>query len=115
VCRFRAILSSTLAADMTYMRMAKNLIKYDFPGYYTKMFGDMVSSQIQQSDRLKTTPAALIKLWIDCLTKLENWNKDRNALHVLNIIAKYCFTREDWQTSFLEHFNSVYKVPVVES
>ncbi|ODM91613.1 Ectopic P granules protein 5 [Orchesella cincta] len=107
--KFRAVLSSILAADMTYMRMAKNLIKYDFPGYYTKMFGDMVSSQIQQYDRLQTTPTALIKLWIDCLTKLENWNKDRNALHVLNILAKYCFTRDEWQSCFLEHFNSVYK------
>lgn len=97
-------------ADMTYMRMAKNLIKYDFPGYYTKMFGDMVSTQIQQHERFQTSAGAIIKFWVDCVTKLENWNKDKNSLHILDVIAKYCFTREEWQTCFLEQFTAVYKV-----
>lgn len=95
---------------MTYMRMAKNLIKYDFPGYYTKMFGDMVSTQIQQSFRFQVTTTALIKFWIDCITKLENWSKDRNALHILDVIAKFCFTREEWHGCFMEHYTAVYKV-----
>lgn len=92
------------------MRMAKNLIKYDFPGYYTKMFGDMIATQIQQCYRFHTSASNLIKLWIDCITKLDHWNKDRNALHVLDAIAKYCFTKEEWQTCFMEHFSGVYKV-----
>lgn len=95
---------------MTYMRMAKSLIKYDFPGYYTKMFGDMVSTQIQQAHRFQTSSMDLIKLWIDCISKLDNWNKDRNALHVLDVLAKYCFTREEWHECFMEHYASVYKV-----
>ncbi|CAG7722933.1 unnamed protein product [Allacma fusca] len=107
--RFLSIISSLLASDMTYVRMAKSLVSSEFPGAVTKLVGEMIESQLQQCQRLETEERKIVRMWTELLTGCENWNKDYNILYLLDILARFSFYHEECRTYFYGFFIDLYK------
>lgn len=98
---FQTILNAILAADRTYIRMAKDFIASDYPGPVVELFANMIQSQIiDYCNYGLQTPTVLINLWLNCLTANPNWYKDSNAIHIVDLILRIAYQFPDsWATT----------------
>uniref|UniRef100_A0A1Y1N595 Ectopic P granules protein 5 homolog n=2 Tax=Photinus pyralis TaxID=7054 RepID=A0A1Y1N595_PHOPY len=92
--KYQTILVSLLSSDRTYINMAKGLLATQCG--IVDRFGYMIESQIQNYKWYGLdSPRYLIRLWINSLVSIPNWNKDPSVLKVLDIILKAAFFRVD--------------------
>lgn len=111
LCRFQAILSQLLAADKTYIKMAKDLITSDYVGPVVELLGNMVQHQIiSYVNYGLRSPVLLVNLWLQCLTNNANWFKDVNAIYIVDLILRVAYQFQDAWYSAKEFFRFMYTV-----
>ncbi len=93
---FMAVIQAVVAADQTYFKMAKDLIITDFPGPVTEEFSCMLLKQLSlwRSYGLKDE-TKVATLWLNVMTALPNWHKDKNVLYVVNLLCRLAFYKPD--------------------
>lgn len=92
--RFQSILGQLLNADKTYMKMAKDLIANDYPGPVVELFGQMIQAQcIGHHNYGFATPLPLLMLWLESLTAPVAWQRDSNAVYLVDLVLRIA-----WQT-----------------
>lgn len=89
---FVSILSSLFSADKTYAKMAKEVMTADARGPVLTFFGNMIQHQLLNYGRYGwKSPSELIQLWINCLIRLKDWNKDQGVVWVLDLICQVAY------------------------
>lgn len=102
---FMSILSAIFIADKTYVKMAKELMTIDSRGPVLTFFGNMIQHQILNFKRFGLqTPTDLILLWVHCLIRLKEWNKDVGVVWVLDMICQIAYQYPDAWTLTREVF-----------
>lgn len=93
---FMLILGAIFIADRTYVKMAKELMTIDSRGPVLTFFGNMIQHQLLNFKRFGLqSPAELILLWLNCLTRLKDWNKDVGVVWVLDVICQIAYQYPD--------------------
>lgn len=91
--------------------MAKDLITSDYPGPVVELFGQMIQAQlIDYYSYGLPTPALLVNLWIQCLTRNPNWVKDSNAMYIIDLILSIAYLFPDAWISAREYFRFLHMV-----
>lgn len=95
---FISILSSLFSADKTYAKMAKEAMTADARGPVLTFFGNMIQHQLLNYGKYGwKSPCDLIQLWINCLIRLTDWNKDQGVVWVLDLICQISYQHsESW-------------------
>ncbi|CRK89101.1 CLUMA_CG002515, isoform A, partial [Clunio marinus] len=89
---FMSVLSSLFVADRTYGRLAKEVMTADARGPVLTFFGNMIQHQVINYSRYGwSSPNELIQLWLNCLTRLKEWNKDQGVVWVLDLICQLAY------------------------
>lgn len=111
ICRFQTILSHLLAADKTYIKMAKDLITSDYVGPVVELLGNMIQCQIiNYVNYGLQSPVLLVNLWLQCFTVNGNWFKDVYAVHIIDLILKIAYQFQDAWYSAKEFFRFMFTV-----
>lgn len=93
---FMTILSSLFNADKTYWKMAKEVMTADARGPVLTFFGNMIQHQMLNYARYGwKSPCELIQLWVNCLIRLKEWNKDSSVLWILDLICQISYQYSD--------------------
>ncbi|KAF5275551.1 hypothetical protein FQR65_LT04154 [Abscondita terminalis] len=92
--KYQNILVSLLNVDRTYVNIAKSLVVSQ--NTIVERFGNMIESQIKNYKWYNLdSPRCLIRLWMNSLVSIPNWNKDLNVLQTLDVIIKSAFFHID--------------------
>ncbi|KAK0092983.1 hypothetical protein PV326_000174 [Microctonus aethiopoides] len=90
--RFDSLIVSLITADRTYVKMAKNLIAPEFPGPIIKLFSNMIQSHIIHYKRYcLQSSEPFIRLWLDILVRVPDWNRDHNVMYLMDIVIRAAF------------------------
>lgn len=95
---FMSILGSLFSADKTYAKMAREVMTADPRGPVLSFLGNMIQHQLLNHARYGwNTPSELIQLWVNCLIRLKEWNKDQGIVWLLDIICQIAYQyNEAW-------------------
>ncbi|XP_063978440.1 ectopic P granules protein 5 homolog isoform X2 [Diachasmimorpha longicaudata] len=106
---FLSVIKSLIAADRTYVKMAKNLIAPEFPGPMIKHFGNMVESHMVNYKRYcLQSPEPFVRLWLEILVGLPDWNRDPNIMYLMDIVVRAAFFHIEARTTSNIIFQSLY-------
>lgn len=93
---FLSILGAIFIADKTYVKMAKELMTIDSRGPVLTFFGNMIQHQLMNFKRFGLqSPTELILLWLNCLTRLKDWNKDVGVIWIMDLICQIAYQYPD--------------------
>lgn len=105
---FMTILASIFAVDKTYMKIAKELATIESRGPILTFFGNMIQHQILNFHRYGlSSPTDLILMWINCLTRLKEWNKNVGIVWVIDLICQIAYQYPDAWTMTRETLRSL--------
>lgn len=91
---FQTILIGLLNADRTYVNMAKSIIGPQ--NTILEHFGYMIEYQITNYFWYNLqSPRCLVRLWINSLVSIPQWNKDVGVMYLLDIIIRAAFFYSD--------------------
>lgn len=95
---FMSILGSLFSADKTYAKMAREVMTADPRGPVLTFLGNMIQHQLLNHARYGwNSPSELIQLWLNCLIRLKEWNKDQGVVWLLDIICQIAYQyNEAW-------------------
>lgn len=100
---FSNILNMIFTADKSYSKMAKEVMTVDARGAVVTFFANMIQHQLTTYANYGwNSPCEMIKLWTNCLVRLNNWNKDMGVTWVLEIIAQIAYQYPDAWNSMRE-------------
>lgn len=100
---FMTILSALFSADKTYVKMAKEVMTADARGPVLTFFGNMIQHQLLNYARYGwKSPSELMQLWVSCLTRLKEWNRDASVVWVLDLICQIGYQFADSWTIIRE-------------
>ena len=89
---FQSIIANLLAADQSYISMAKSIISGTFPGPVTREAGNLLEKMIANYSKYgHESPKEIIDIWMKILTSLPDWNVNQSALFLLDIICCHSF------------------------
>lgn len=88
--QFQDILTTILAADKTYMKMAKSFITTDGPGQILQYFASMIEYQINNP-----VWKSLTQVYAQCFLSLPNWFKEPGILYLLDMLVRSCYLDQD--------------------
>ena len=89
---FMAVVQNILCADQTLFKTAKDLVITNFPGPVSEEFSFMLQKQLRQFERYGLKDEAkIVTLWLNVMTALPNWFKDKNVLFVMNLLCRVAF------------------------
>ncbi|KAF5285353.1 hypothetical protein FQA39_LY04452 [Lamprigera yunnana] len=92
--KYQNILISLLNSDRNYVNLAKGLVSVQTS--IIQRFANMIESQIENYKWYNLdSPRCLIRLWMNSLVSIPNWNKDHAVLQLLDVIVKSAFFRID--------------------
>lgn len=92
--RFQMVLMGLLNADRTYINMAKSLVVSQ--NTILEQFGNMIIAQIANYKLYGLdTPRCVVRLWIDSLVSVTNWNRDHGVMYLLDVIIQSAFSYKD--------------------
>lgn len=92
--RFQNVLMNLLNADRGYISIAKSLVYQQ--NTVLQQFGNMIETQISNFVWYDLhSPRSMVRLWINSLVSITNWNKDMGIMYLLNIIIKTAFIHTD--------------------
>ncbi|KAG5670431.1 hypothetical protein PVAND_000696 [Polypedilum vanderplanki] len=78
-------------------RFLKDLkTNFTIPNY----FGFMIQNQMNSYQKYGwSSPSEIATLWVNCLIRMKNWNKDKGILYLLDLIAKSAYPYTNcWNT-----------------
>lgn len=108
---FQTILVAILAADRTYIRMAKDFISNDYLGPVVELFANMIQAQIiDYAQYGLSTPTMFINLWLTNVMAIPNWYKDMNAVRIVDLILRIAFQFPDAWFMAQAHFEEYCKL-----
>lgn len=92
--KFQNILMNLLNADRGYISMAKSLVYQQ--NTILQQFGNMIETQISNYAYYDLpSPRCMVRLWMNSLISIPNWNKDMGIMYLLNIVIKSSFFHTD--------------------
>lgn len=93
---FMSILGSLFSADKTYAKMAKEVMTAEPRGPVLSFLGNMIQHQLLNHARYGwNSPSELIQLWVNCLVRLKEWNKDTGVVWLLDIICQIAYQHSE--------------------
>ena len=99
----QAVLVRLLAADQTYISLAKSLITGAFPGPVTRELGNLVEVVLADWRRLGLTSARpLVQLWTNLLTSLPQWNSNPSCLFLVDLLCRHSMEDQATRQQTLE-------------
>ena len=101
------IVANLLAADQTYLSLAKNMVSGSFPGPVTKEFGNMLEKSISNWTVYGHKGSEkIVSLWLRLLTSVNNWNSNVNVMFLVDILCRHSFFNDVAYKETLESFQS---------
>ncbi|XP_051171464.1 ectopic P granules protein 5 homolog isoform X2 [Leptopilina boulardi] len=98
--KFLSLTIALITADRTYMKIAKNLIAPEFPGSILKLFSSMIESHLHNYKRYcLQTPEPFVRLWLNILILIPDWNRDQSVLYLLDTVIRASFFYIDARTT----------------
>lgn len=92
--KFQEILQGFLTADRGYISLAKSLVFTQ--NTVLQQFGNMIETQIVNfSSYGLENPRSLIRIWMNSLVSIPNWNKDMGVTYLLNVVVRIAFLFPD--------------------
>ncbi|KAJ8949814.1 hypothetical protein NQ318_000512 [Aromia moschata] len=92
--KFQTILVNLLNADRGYISMAKSLVFAQ--NTVLQQFGNMIETQIVNFAYYDLeSPRCLVRLWMNSLVSVPNWNRDMGIIYLLNVIVRTGFFHTD--------------------
>lgn len=89
---FMSILSAIFSADKTYAKISKEALVAEPRGPVLVFFANMIQHQLCNYSRYGwSSPSNLVQLWINCLIRLKEWNKDPGIIWILDIICQLAY------------------------
>ena len=89
---FMAVVQNILSADQTLFKTAKDLVITNFPGPVSEEFSFMLQKQLSQFERYGLDDESkIVLLWLNVMTALPNWFRDKNVLFVANLLCRVAF------------------------
>ncbi|XP_043464914.1 ectopic P granules protein 5 homolog isoform X3 [Leptopilina heterotoma] len=112
--KFFSLVIALITADRTYMKIAKNLIAPEFPGSILKLFSSMIESHLHNYKRYcLQTPEPFVRLWLNILILIPDWNRDQSVLHLLDTIIRASFFYIDARTTTEITFQNLFSLSLV--
>lgn len=91
---FLSILQGLLNADKGYVNMAKSLVMPQ--NSVLEHFGNMLEYQITNFFWYKqSSPRLIVRLWMNSLISVTNWNRDYGVMYLLDVIIRAAFFHAD--------------------
>lgn len=88
--KFQEVLTNLLNADRSYIVWVKGLISTQ--NTVLQQFGNMIETQIvNYASYNLDTPRLLVRLWMNSLVSLPNWNRDSSVMYLLDVIMRAAF------------------------
>ncbi|XP_020712165.2 ectopic P granules protein 5 homolog isoform X2 [Athalia rosae] len=107
--KFSSLIISLIAADRTYMKMAKNLIVSDFPGPILKLFSNMIETHLENYQRYcLRSPQALVHLWLRVLALVPDWNRDQSVMYLMDMVIRAAYFHLDARAETETIFHNFY-------
>ncbi|CAH0560106.1 unnamed protein product [Brassicogethes aeneus] len=92
--KYQEVLQNLLNADRGYISMAKSLIGVQ--STVLQQFGNMIETQIVNYTYYDLeSPRVLVRLWMNSLVSIPNWNRDFGVIYLLDVIVKTAFFHRD--------------------
>ncbi|KAK1120451.1 hypothetical protein K0M31_012430 [Melipona bicolor] len=107
--KFISLVISLIAADRTYMKVAKSLITPDFPGTILKQFSNMIHSHLYNYKKYGLqTPKDFVYLWLSTLVLVPDWNKDQSVMYLMDIVISAAFFHADAKLTVEHMFQNLF-------
>lgn len=108
--KFQNILLYLLNVDRTYINMAKSLVTPQ--NVVLEQFGNMIEYQIENFKCYNLdNPRLLVRLWMNSLVSVPNWNKDQGVLYLLDVILRATFFHSDALDAAINVLRELLQVP----
>lgn len=112
---FISILTLLLSADKTYAKLAKDLVTVDSKGPVLTLMGNMIQTQLLNYSRFGLpSPMLLVNLWLQCLTRVPQWNKDSGVVHILDVMTRVAYQFQDCYYTVREHFRPFFSIAEIK-
>ncbi|XP_051171465.1 ectopic P granules protein 5 homolog isoform X3 [Leptopilina boulardi] len=112
--KFLSLTIALITADRTYMKIAKNLIAPEFPGSILKLFSSMIESHLHNYKRYcLQTPEPFVRLWLNILILIPDWNRDQSVLYLLDTVIRASFFYIDARTTTEIMFQNLFSLSLV--
>lgn len=106
---YQAALQVLLNADRGYVNLAKSLVAPQ--NVVLEQFGNMIEYQIVNYRWYDlNSPRCLVRLWMNSLVSVPNWNSDFGVLYLLDIIIRSAFTHFDALQTIVEILRELLQV-----
>ncbi|XP_011143291.1 ectopic P granules protein 5 homolog isoform X2 [Harpegnathos saltator] len=107
--KFVSLIVPLVAADRTYMKIAKNLIAPEFPGPILKQFAHMIESHLHYYKRYCLyTPERFVHLWLNVLILVQDWNKDHSVMYLMDTVIRAAFFHLDTRATMRNMFQNLF-------
>ncbi|XP_031837862.1 ectopic P-granules autophagy protein 5 isoform X2 [Nomia melanderi] len=107
--KFINLIISLIAADRTYMNVAKSFITAEFPGTILKQFSNMIHSHLRNYKRYSLqTPKNFVHLWLNVLVLVPDWNKDQSVMYLMDTVISVAFFYVEAKTTVENMFQSLF-------
>jgi hypothetical protein len=108
---FMSVIQGVVSADQTYFKMAKDLIISDFPGPVTEEFSFMLHKQLCLFKKYGLRDETkIVMLWLNVMTAMPNWHKDKNIIFVVNLLCRVGFYKTEVGTNVKDYLVDMNKV-----
>ncbi|XP_033214682.1 ectopic P granules protein 5 homolog isoform X2 [Belonocnema kinseyi] len=107
--KFLGLMIALITADRTYVKMAKNLIASDFPGVILTQISNMIEAHLLNYKRYcLQTPEPLVRLWLNILVLMPDWNRDQSVLYLLDTVIRASFFYTDARATTEVMFHNLF-------
>ncbi|XP_066259328.1 ectopic P granules protein 5 homolog [Euwallacea similis] len=104
--KFQEILMNLINADRGYISYAKSFIVTQ--NTVLQQFGNMIETQIVNYSFYDFhSPRLLVRLWMNSLISIPNWNNDKAILYLLDVIIRTAFPYPDALQVVHENFRDI--------
>lgn len=107
--QFQDIICHLINADRSYISMAKSLVVSQ--NTFLEQFGHMIENQLVNYEWYNLqSPRCLVRLWVNSVISIPNWNKDAGVLYLLDTIVKTAFFHSDALEAVQEIFKDLLQI-----
>lgn len=100
-----------MCADKTYAKLAKDLITIDV----LTLMSNMIQTQLLNYSKYGLpSPMLLVNLWLQCLTRVPQWNKDSGVIHILDVMTRISYQFPDCYYTTREHFRPFFSLTEIK-
>ncbi|KAK7082716.1 hypothetical protein SK128_026803 [Halocaridina rubra] len=108
--KLMSAIQKCLAADQTYMALAKSLVSSAFPGKILTLLSAMIVHHIKNYERYNLTSGApIIHFWMQVLICVPDWVHNNSVLYVMDVICHNAFNNSICWQEVLNGFSEVMK------